>query len=146
LLRRLWAEQVVSYESDNYWLPGVVSQPKPVQKPSIPIVVGGTSSAALRRAAQLADGWIQAADGSDFDDLADKMRRLDAARTDAGRAGLPWEVTSRLGGTYEQARQCADLGVARVLVAGPIAQATPMTVDDFIDWIRQYADDVISRV
>ena len=31
--------------------------PKPLQKPSIPVVIGGVSRAAIRRAARLGDGW-----------------------------------------------------------------------------------------
>ena len=72
-------------------------QPKPRQ-PMIPIEVGGTTPAALRRAGRLGDGWIET--GSEtLEEAREKLDVVLAARVDAGRAECPFEVSlsGRLG-------------------------------------------------
>jgi probable F420-dependent oxidoreductase len=55
--RRLWTEPTIRHSGRFFQFEPVVFEPKPVQ-PSVPIHVGGDSSRALRRAAELGDGWI----------------------------------------------------------------------------------------
>jgi probable F420-dependent oxidoreductase len=55
--RRLWSGASVDFEGRFHKLEGVNIVPAPVQQP-IPIWVGGTSDAAVKRAARLADGWM----------------------------------------------------------------------------------------
>jgi len=56
-MRALWTE--VEPRFDGVWsrFAGMAFSPKPVQTPSIPVVIGGVSPAAIRRAARLGDGW-----------------------------------------------------------------------------------------
>jgi probable F420-dependent oxidoreductase len=58
IMRRLWTEPVAHYESDLYTLPPVRCEPKPIQRPHPPIIFGGESDAALRRVADVGQGWI----------------------------------------------------------------------------------------
>ena len=71
VLRRLWSEDVIEVHDDHFDFGPVKFQPKPVQRPSIPIHIGGSSIAACKRAGRLGDGWIEL--GSD--DLGDFKRR-----------------------------------------------------------------------
>lgn len=57
VLRRLWSGEVVNYEGRFHHLKGVNIVPPPVQRP-IPIWLGGSSDAVVKRAARLADGWM----------------------------------------------------------------------------------------
>ncbi len=57
LLNRLWCEEKVNFQGVHYRAEGVSLRPQPVQKPRIPIWIGGESQPALRRAARW-DGWI----------------------------------------------------------------------------------------
>jgi len=57
LMRRLWTEELVTYEGRWHRVPDGGLNPLPVQRP-IPVWMGGESEAVLRRAARLADGWI----------------------------------------------------------------------------------------
>ncbi|MEY2436590.1 MAG: hypothetical protein QOF97_1426, partial [Acidimicrobiaceae bacterium] len=50
--RRLWTEEVVEHHGEFFDFDPVMFEPKPVQRPHPPIVVGGESKPALRRAAQ----------------------------------------------------------------------------------------------
>jgi probable F420-dependent oxidoreductase len=58
ICRRLWTEKVIEHHGEFFDFGPVMFEPKPVQKPWPPIIVGGDGPAALRRAAQLGDGWI----------------------------------------------------------------------------------------
>jgi probable F420-dependent oxidoreductase len=55
--RELWTNDNPSFNGKYCNFSNVVFLPKPVQKPTIPIWIGGHSKQALRRAGQLGDGW-----------------------------------------------------------------------------------------
>jgi probable F420-dependent oxidoreductase len=55
--RELWSSDNPSFNGKYCTFSDIVFVPRPVQKPTIPIWVGGHSRQALRRAAQLGDGW-----------------------------------------------------------------------------------------
>jgi alkanesulfonate monooxygenase SsuD/methylene tetrahydromethanopterin reductase-like flavin-dependent oxidoreductase (luciferase family) len=57
VMRTLWSEDDPRYDGKYSRFGSMKFSPKPVQKPSIPIVIGGVSRAAIRRAARLGDGW-----------------------------------------------------------------------------------------
>jgi probable F420-dependent oxidoreductase len=56
--KRLWTDEEVSYHGEFFNFDGAIFLPKPVQQPWPPILVGGESDPALKRAARLGDGWI----------------------------------------------------------------------------------------
>lgn len=56
VMRALWAQDDPKFEGKYYRFDGMKFSPKPWQKP-IPVVIGGVSRAAIRRAARLGDGW-----------------------------------------------------------------------------------------
>jgi probable F420-dependent oxidoreductase len=57
VMRALWTQETPSFAGRYSQFAGMPFSPKPVQKPSIPVVIGGVSRAAIRRAARLGDGW-----------------------------------------------------------------------------------------
>jgi probable F420-dependent oxidoreductase len=57
ILKCLWTEDEPSYQGRRYQFSGMAFSPKPLQKPHIPLLIGGTSRAAIRRAARLGNGW-----------------------------------------------------------------------------------------
>jgi probable F420-dependent oxidoreductase len=64
VMRKLWTEQHVTFHGRYYHLDQVDMEPKPVQKPSIPILMGGSVDAVLKRSAEEADGWIAGSRGT----------------------------------------------------------------------------------
>jgi probable F420-dependent oxidoreductase len=102
-------------------LDGVRVSPMPLQKPRPPILVGGASDAALRRAARLGDGWH----ASGIPPSAFRASALAVANhwKDAGREGEP-QLTLRvpllIDGLHHPAVDPALLGTRHV-VRGPIA-------------------------
>jgi probable F420-dependent oxidoreductase len=78
VLRALWTEEKPAFAGRTVRFGGIDAHPRPVQKPHPPIVVGGTSPAALRRAVLRGNGWYGF------------LRDLDAAKADlAGLAREP---------------------------------------------------------
>ena len=56
VIRRLWSEDKVDFDGVHYHLSGAQCLPKPVQ-PDLPMWIGGSSEAAIRRTAKLGTGW-----------------------------------------------------------------------------------------
>jgi alkanesulfonate monooxygenase SsuD/methylene tetrahydromethanopterin reductase-like flavin-dependent oxidoreductase (luciferase family) len=142
LLRRLWSDDVIEHHGDHFAFGPIKFQPKPRQKSGIPIEVGGASPAALRRAGRLGDGWIEIGSSS-LHDLERKLSVVAKARQEAGRDGLPFEVTAGLG-DLDSIRRGRDIGVTRVL-NGPWASPARLTRDDVLEWIKRFADEVIAK-
>jgi probable F420-dependent oxidoreductase len=61
IISRLWTGEMVTHHGENYTVNGVTLSPLPIQRPRLPIWVGGDSRPALRRAARW-DGWIGGGD------------------------------------------------------------------------------------
>jgi probable F420-dependent oxidoreductase len=113
--RRLWSEPAVEHHGEFFDFPEVAFEPKPVQD-RLPIIAGGESGAALRRAATLCDGWISMP--QTLDGARPQIERLRALRKAAGREGEPFEITVHayeLSGPDEIAEWEA-LGVDRLIV------------------------------
>jgi probable F420-dependent oxidoreductase len=64
IMRKVWTEQNVTFHGRYYHLDQVNMEPKPVQKPGIPIPMGGSVDAVLKRSAAEADGWIAGSRGT----------------------------------------------------------------------------------
>jgi probable F420-dependent oxidoreductase len=58
VMRRLWSERDVTHHGRYFSLDSVNVDPKPVQQPSIPVIIGGSADSALQRAAEHTDGWV----------------------------------------------------------------------------------------
>src|ERR1700733_12604024 len=66
VLRALWADGGSSFDGEFYATPAGRRDPRPVQRPGPPVLLGGMSGPAMRRVGRLADGWIT----SSFADLS----------------------------------------------------------------------------
>ncbi len=82
LLRRLWTQPSVTFESDDEHVTGAGLAPLPVQRP-IPIWFGAASPPAYRRAGRLGDGWFPLVPPGPKLDEARAL--VEAAAVDAGR-------------------------------------------------------------
>ncbi len=87
LLRRLWAEDQVTFSGRYYRVQGVEIWPKPFRPGGPPIWVGGRSEAALDRAARLGDGWL--ASSITPEEFAAGRRRIEALLCRYGRTIEP---------------------------------------------------------
>jgi probable F420-dependent oxidoreductase len=114
--KRLWTEETVTHHGEFFSFDDAVFEPKPVQKPWPPILVGGESKAALRRAARLGDGWIGMS--HTFETAAEQIALLRKYLHDQGRDDATFQIV--LGGpvsSRDEVEQWEALGVTRMIVA-----------------------------
>ena len=103
VIRRLWSEDKVDFDGVHYHLSGASIAPKPVQ-PDLPMWIGGSSEAAIRRTARIGTGW-QA--GPETPEQAAKVvAAIKAAAAEEGRtidddhygAGIPFRFADSTNG------------------------------------------------
>jgi probable F420-dependent oxidoreductase len=131
--KRLWTESEVAHNGEFFRFDPVAFEPKPVQQPWPPILVGGESQAALRRAAREGDGWIGM--GHTFESAAPQIERLRQLRREHGRETALFQIC--LGGPVADAddvRRWEELGVTRLIVS-PWRRSP-----EAVDGLRRFAD------
>ncbi len=167
VLKALWTQPEPEYHGRFYDFGPVRFEPKPVQKPHPPIIFGGESDAAMRRAARLGDGWISSGALETPETAAAKVAKLMAWRREAGRADEPFEITV-VGGAWldrEALRRFEEAGVTRLLMAPWFAPQTAQAMakegtarawskerlaggpvlDNILNGLYQYAEQVLSK-
>jgi len=115
LLARLWSEEDVSFEGKHFRYSGVTISPRPKQQP-LPIWIGGSSDAAIRRTARYGTGWLGGIQSPS--QLAPVVTKIRAATAESGRtidddhygAGFPF----RFGDPGEPIVQKTAEGLARL--------------------------------
>src|SRR3954454_2933675 len=86
IVRRLWTEDVVDFDGDRYRLVGGRSNPKPIQRPHPPMMIGGTGSSTLRVTARHADIWNAVGPPlHSVDQLVERSGELDRLCAEVGR-------------------------------------------------------------
>ncbi|MFL6378599.1 MAG: TIGR03619 family F420-dependent LLM class oxidoreductase [Nitrososphaeraceae archaeon] len=58
ILKKIWTEDIIEFKGEYYNVPASKIGPKPIQKPHIPIYLGGYSQGTFVRIANYANGWI----------------------------------------------------------------------------------------
>ena len=139
-LRSLWSPRAEPFRGRFYRWEAVESNPRPVRRGGIPIVVGGHSAPAARRAARLGDGFFPARGTPE--ELA---RLFGLVRAECERIGRdPAEVELMCGGrvrTPEDLEPYLALGVSRLVVSPPAQD-----LDGLRRGLDRFARDVIERL
>jgi alkanesulfonate monooxygenase SsuD/methylene tetrahydromethanopterin reductase-like flavin-dependent oxidoreductase (luciferase family) len=147
ILRGLAAGGYFEHHGKIFDLPPVKIAPVP--SAPIPVLIGGHSDAALRRAARLGDGWLHG--GGDPAELPGLLARLAGHRRAAGTADRPFEVhvISADAYTADGVRRLADQGVTDVIVGFRWPYQTGPDTEPLADKItklRRFARAVIAKV
>ena len=126
----LWTEPVASFAGKHVQLAPCRMDPKPVQKPHVPIIVGGHGAPSLRRAAKFGAGWYGFA--LDVAGTARALEALDRALADAGRSREGFEIViTPISTTAEDLEGFRALGVDRLVVQ--LGSQKPDRVDRRLD-------------
>lgn len=141
-LRALWTEDKASHDGPFGSFSGAISRPQPTQS-RIPIVVGGHSKAAARRAGRLGDGFFPGK--GDHHELAELIDVMRTTAVEHGRDPDAIEITAGGNGALgskalDEVKALADLGVTRVIIP-PLAFDPEGQRSAF----AQYGEDVIAR-
>ena len=104
VMKELWTKDDPSFLGKYHSFSGMKFTPKPVQKPHIPIIIGGTSKAAIRRAARSGTVWHPTALSPQA--LAEGMDYLNAQAVKAGRAPseISVSISAAIGNTHNHNR------------------------------------------
>jgi probable F420-dependent oxidoreductase len=117
VMKRLWCDDVSSYSGEFYTLPACRQYPKPIQKPHPPIHFGGESDAALRRVADLGNGWYPFS--VEPDELATLLARLDGMLAKRGRSRKDLRITTcpyMRPADLDLVKRYRDVGVEQVVL------------------------------
>jgi probable F420-dependent oxidoreductase len=145
VMRKLWQGGLVEHHGQFFDFGPLQIEPCP-RRP-IPIFAGGASKPALRRAAALCDGWLNAGNAPDeVPALLDELARL---RREAGRDHLPFEtiVTLTTPANLDDFRRMEDLGVDGIVVYPPtFALGHTSTLDQKKTLLARFAEDFIAKM
>ncbi|MFI5315004.1 MAG: LLM class F420-dependent oxidoreductase [Myxococcota bacterium] len=116
-MKEVWTKKDASFHGVHVNFDAVWSEPKPVQKPHPPILIGASSEQAIERVAEYADGWMPIMGSCD---LAARKQQLEAAcakrRRDAKKLDISVFAAPTAPGELEK---LAKLGVRRVILPLP---------------------------
>jgi probable F420-dependent oxidoreductase len=143
VLRKLWTGEVVEHHGEFFDIPPVEMLPAPSEP--VPVHVGGTSEAALRRAARH-DGWVS--DLHTIEELASIRQQIEGYREEYERTDVPFSMfgAARDAWDLDGYRRVAEAGVTH-LVTMPwyfYAGADADTAGK-VAGIHQFAEDVIAK-
>ena len=131
---------------DEEFVDGFGAKPRPVQSP-LPIWVGGSSPAAIRRAARLGDGWLP--QGTPKDQMPASIALLQSTREEAGRGDDPIDIGTihmdfiSLGDVHkpdqvaEALLEFRDMGVQHVQIRFKAA-----SLDELLDQMDRFSAEV----
>jgi probable F420-dependent oxidoreductase len=166
IMKQTWGGQPVTVTGRHFRAESNVALPVPAQPPGPPIWVGGNSKRAIRRAVELADGWVPMPNAvatvarrrsPALETLADLRRGIDYASELSAQLGrsAPFDVASSVSGLQmalestadddrlvEGAMQLADAGVTYLY-----ASATPsQSRAEFLDQVARMAETWVPRI
>ena len=136
IMKALWQGGPIGFEGKFFQFPAVHALPTPVQKPHPPIIFGGESLAAMKRVAELGDGWQPGA--MPLETLREKLEQLKQLMAERGRDyaslslatfGSPDAIKQQ----PESVAQLSALGISQMVLGfmGKNTQDTCAQLEDF---------------
>jgi probable F420-dependent oxidoreductase len=162
LIRSYWSDEQVDFAGNYYSATAMAMEPKPPQDGGPPIWIGGGSKAALRRVAELGDGWMGTAlvDESAIEDAMAQIRRhAESIDRDPAEIGMQMmlqppptkEADKRYYADHDQvvrrAVRLSEMGFDWVsLNATAVFQAGARSVDAMIEELAQLQAKITAEV
>jgi len=114
ILRGLESGEFFGYDGEMHSMPA--NKMNPVTGQATPLLIGGHTEPALKRAARVGDGWMCA--GADLDELGAYITRINALREEYGTADRPFQIftTGQNAFTKEGLEQLESIGVTSVVI------------------------------
>ncbi len=169
-LRALFADGTTEFTGDHYKIPPASMEPKPVQRPSLPILLAGSGTGTMERAGRIAEGWISSTGHPELHMIGEYAATVRNAAEKAGRDPASMRIVcrgvvstatttggerARLTGTYEQIREdtrwLAEQGVTELfydlnwdpLIGHPEAdpKAAVKRAEEILDALAPSGDD-----
>ena len=148
ILKALWTQDVSAFEGEYFQFAGIISNPKPAQPGGVPLMIGGHSEAAARRAGRYGDEFYPhwSTRGPNREELERLMPIVMESADEAGRdprsVGLTLTSTSDAKTALETAELCAELGAERVVVLPPKGELDGALPDE----LARFRDQVMAKL
>ncbi|MDH3692208.1 MAG: LLM class F420-dependent oxidoreductase [Gammaproteobacteria bacterium] len=125
-MKKVWAGDVVEHQSDFINWSGFKSYPLPVQKPHLPVIMGGAAGKIFERTAKLGNGWF--APMGTVDELKPALDKLRAACDAQGRDFSEIEITCMWppGADKKAVESLEEVGVSRMVGMIPALGPDPV--------------------
>ena len=147
VLRKFEAGDLVEHHGEFFDVPPVRMSPIP-RRPT-PIIAGGVSKPALRRAAMLCDGWAgQIQMRGEIAGLIDELREL---RADSPRADEPFSIVTAVGDAIDASgyEAMAALGISTLITVPWVFYGVDLkkgSVEEKCEGIRRFGEDVLHKL
>ena len=148
-MRVLWSEELASYAGRHFKFENVHLDTKPADPAGVPILIGGSSDFAARRAGRLGNGFYPYVISPE--DYAKRIETLREAAREADRDPDAIELTVWPGSydftrtfDLDLVRAYRDLGISRVVVSTVESQS--LDIEDQRAFLRRYQDEIISKL
>jgi probable F420-dependent oxidoreductase len=122
----LWTSDAPEFDGRYVSFRNIVFEPKPVQRPHLPIWIGGDADAMLKRAARYGSGWFPWLTPPE-----DIPAKIDFIKSQPTYDGRPFEVLYGLGTSL--------VGEGHAVVEDP-TQAPGLSADEIVDRLGQFAE------
>jgi len=144
VIRALWRGGMVEHHGEFFDFDPVEMRPAPPAP--VPILIGGLSDIAFRRAATIGDGWFGVY--CTADELVEHCRTLDRAREEAGTTDRPFEIIASpiVVPTAEMCERLETAGVTSIVTSSWMAQGVerPESTEQAIHLIGTFGERFIT--
>jgi len=139
-IRELWTSEQPEFAGQFVNYKGIQSRPLAYQKGGPPVIVGGTSKAAYRRAIQKGQGWYGfALNVASSQESVDALKVLSESTDRSSDLGeLEISITPRVPLTDEVVKQFEDMGVSRLILL-----QTGQNEEQMLEYIDHIAKDFL---
>ncbi len=141
-MRNLWGDERSSYKGEFVSFENARSFPKPAKGRNLPVLVGGQTDPALKRAAEYGDGWC----GFNLtpEETGEKVTRLHQLMKAAGRAPENFEISMSppATATPDILRRYHDVGVDELYLS-PVLKTPPKSITELEKMLENFARDWI---
>ena len=146
IVKGLMSGEYFSYAGEIFQIDSMKICPAPSRP--VPILIGGHSKAALKRAARVADGFIHA--GGAFEDLESTVMQVENFRKELGTTDRPFEYQSMSAEAFsiDGVKKLEDLGIHEAIVAfrNPYeGREDTQTLEEKIGAMKWFSDNVIQK-
>jgi len=148
ILKGLMNGEYFAFKGEFYNIPEIKLCPAPTSP--VPILIGGHSNLALKRAAKLGDGWISA--GVTIEEAKTMINKINQYREEFGTFSNPnfqFQIMSEAGYSVDGIKQLQEIGVTEVIIAFRNAYEggkDNRTLEGMQTEINWFSEEVIKKV
>lgn len=145
IIRGALTGEFFEYHGDSYEFGPMKMSPVPTAP--LPILIGGHTKPALRRAARIGDGWMSA--NTDFATLKGLVAELNVLRAEygtAGRADYEIHVMDQAASTVADFQRLIELGATDICAVPWNVYGESLSQQKKIDGIKRFGDEIIAKL